>query len=199
MASEDVDAFWSDMMDYLQQKHLPAYSLISQFGFPLSLRDGELVIGVMKENFQKMIENKTDNLKAAAKHICGKDLFIKVKVTGEERPKPVDRQPPLQASGHPKPPLSDTGAAAGANAASSSFVNPGPLQSLPPEFRASEPDSDDDFPVRPAPPPEPPRRPASTPDTMAAGTIPGHNPSADALMIKEAYKLFEGPGSRQIG
>jgi hypothetical protein len=34
---------------------------------------------------------------------------------------------------------------------------------------------------------------------MAAGTIPGHNPSADALMIKEAYKLFEGPGSRQIG
>ena len=57
--SEDLDEFWSNLMSDLQSRHLPSYSLISQFGFPLSVRqDGVGDRRVLKENFQKMIERQ---------------------------------------------------------------------------------------------------------------------------------------------
>ncbi|HNB16115.1 MAG TPA: DNA polymerase III subunit gamma/tau, partial [Candidatus Obscuribacter sp.] len=77
---EEVDEFWSNLLEELQSKSIPTYSLVSQFGFPLALRGDELVIGVMKEHFQKTLENKADHIKTAAKRLLGKELFIKVKV-----------------------------------------------------------------------------------------------------------------------
>lgn len=86
--SEDLDEFWSNLMSDLQSRHLPSFSLISQFGFPLSIRQDELVIGVLKENFQKMIEGKAEQIKTSAKIISGRDLFIKVRVAAQDTPPP---------------------------------------------------------------------------------------------------------------
>jgi len=164
----EVDQFWSAMMDYLQQKHLPTYSLVSQFGFPLALTDTELVIGVPKEAFVKMLENKAEFLKTAARNIDGRDIFIKVKVQADGVP---PARPPQ--SGSPRETQSP--------------------QSQPPvasSSMAQSQDEEDDL-----------RRPAKLSPAPAARQKPPAMTGGDsdeALMVKEAYKLFEGPGSRFI-
>lgn len=147
-------------MDYLQQKHLPTYSLVSQFGFPLALTDNELVIGVPKEAFVKMLENKTEFLKTAARNIDGRDIFIKVKVQADGAPAPARPPQPVTSTPHPA--------------------------SSAPQGQ----DEEDDL-----------RRPAKlSPAPVARQKPPAMTggDSDEALMVKEAYKLFEGPGSRFI-
>lgn len=173
-----VDEFWSNLLEELQAKSIPTFSLVSQFGFPLALRDDEFVIGCMKDNHQKMLENKAEHIKVAAKRLLGKDMFIKVKVQAggapEGAPKPAPqprREAPTPAPSQREPQPSATGNSAATNSDVESEPEPAladvaTLSTQPEERKKRE-----------IPLPE----------------------SGEAIMVKEAYRLFEGPGSRQIG
>lgn len=214
--SEDLDEFWSNLLADLQSRHLPSYSVISQFGFPVSVKHDELVIGVLKDNLQKLIENKSEQIKTSAKIISGRELFIKVRVAAADSPPP----PPKSAGGNagrqqmpgpgsanrgqsqekstsPRPTLHEGDEEPGEPAlvtqssalrtstpvenARSSGVQP-EIKGLSPAVGLSSGSS------------KPTAADLSRPDQSLEG------PSGDnQLMVKEAYKLFEGPGSRRVG
>jgi DNA polymerase-3 subunit gamma/tau len=210
--SEDLDEFWSNLMSDLQSRHLPSYSLISQFGFPLSIREDELVIGVLKENFQKMIEGKAEQIKTSAKLICGRELFIKVRVAAQDNP------PPAKAvnTGNNSRPRND--GPSGANRGQAQERSSSPDRSAVGHADAEEPGE----PAlatqssalratatveerRPSPDKYSPSKPViensrpSHADLSRSDMLgEGHN-GDNQLMVKEAYKLFEGPGSRRVG
>lgn len=173
-----VDEFWSNLLEELQAKSIPTFSLVSQFGFPLALRDDEFVIGCMKDNHQKMLENKAEHIKVAAKRLLGKELFIKVKVQAggapEGAPKPApqprrDGPTPAPSQREPQP------SAVGNGAAGDSEVESEPEPALADVATLS-----------------------TQPEERKKREIPLPE-SGEAIMVKEAYRLFEGPGSRQIG
>ncbi|MBU6455721.1 MAG: DNA polymerase III subunit gamma/tau [Cyanobacteria bacterium REEB67] len=212
---EDVDEFWSNLMTEMQG-HIPSYSLVSQFGFPISLRGDELVIGVMKDNFQKMLEDKADRIKAAAKIILGRDILVRVRVTNQDKapgggapgPKPVNAggNPPPSAPAHrPPPPPPPTSPAPRPASGDSNLPNAPAQQAAPASnLRAAAPPpsaqknaaavGNSEF----APSPSSSSKPSSA-DLSRPGPSIGANPSENQLMVKEAYKLFEGPGSRFVG
>lgn len=188
----EVDEFWSNMLEELKTASIPTFSLVSQFGFPLALRDDELVIGVMKETFQKTLEGKADHIKAASKRILGKELFIKVKVqTGEIKPhvSPKSSPPKAREASQPAPDFEQA------------RPQPTPREPVSASSSLSDFDEDDSEPEPAAavanlnsqsPEPRPKRA-----DGKAANIPPPE--TGEQLMVKEAYKLFEGPGSRSIG
>lgn len=188
----EVDEFWSNMLEELKTASIPTFSLVSQFGFPLALRDDELVIGVMKETFQKTLEGKADHIKAASKRILGKELFIKVKVqTGDIKPhvSPKSSPPPAREAAQSAPDFEQA------------RPQPTPREPVSAPSSISDYDEDDSEPEPAAavanlnsqnPEPRPKRA-----DGKAANIPPPE--TGEQLMVKEAYKLFEGPGSRSIG
>lgn len=188
----EVDEFWSNMLEELKTASIPTFSLVSQFGFPLALRDDELVIGVMKETFQKTLEGKAEHIKAASKRILGKELFIKVKVqTGEIKPQasPKSNPPPAKENSRPAPDFDQERS------------QPTPREPVSAPSGMPDYDEDDSEPEPAAAvanlnsqgtEPRPKRA-----DGKAANIPPPE--TGEQLMVKEAYKLFEGPGSRSIG
>ncbi|MBK7839567.1 MAG: hypothetical protein IPJ49_18230 [Candidatus Obscuribacter sp.] len=166
--------------------------MVSQFGFPLALRDNELVIGVLKETFQKTLEGKADHIKAASKRILGKELFIKVKVqTGEIKPHVSPKSSPPQARE----------AAQSAPDFEQARPQPTPREPVSAPSSISDYDEDDSEPEPAAavanlnsqsPEPRPKRV-----DGKASNIPPPE--TGEQMMVKEAYRLFEGPGSRSIG
>lgn len=173
-----VDEFWSNLLEELQAKSIPTFSLVSQFGFPMALRDDEFVIGCMKDNHQKMLENKAEHIKVAAKRLLGKELFIKVKV-----------QAGGAAEGAPRPAPQTNKRE---NAIPSNSGGGGQAQPQPASAGIGDDESE----------PEPALADVATlstqPEERKKREIPLPE-SGEAIMVKEAYRLFEGPGSRQIG
>lgn len=215
---EVVNEFWSNLLEELHSRSIPTYSLVSQFGFPLALRDDELVISVSREHFQKTIENKADQIKSAAKKITGRDLFIKVKIQTEQ---------PNQGKIGRSEPKSESESHSQAGHSGNRQSQPAPREYASPPIDAqgdgdSAGDEDDesdpppqDMPGRTRPDPfELENQEALTPGERVekvegVATLSSERPrrsnnvpppeTGDQLMVKEAYKLFEGPGSRQIG
>lgn len=214
---EVVNEFWSNLLEELHSRSIPTYSLVSQFGFPLALREDELVISVSREHFQKTIENKADQIKSAAKKITGRDLFIKVKIQTEQpnQGKIGRSEPKNESESQPQP-----------GQAGQRQSQPAPREyTSPPNPPQGEGDSQGDDDDESDPPPQDLRgrsRPdpfeesdatvsSSSLDSITEGvaTLSSERPrrannvpppeTGDQLMVKEAYKLFEGPGSRQIG
>ena len=215
--SEDLDEFWSNLLSDLQSRHLPSFSVISQFGFPLSLRDDELVIGTLKDNLQKMLEAKAPQIQKSAKIITGRDLFIKVKVTSQE-----NTPPPVKATTAPatRPPGDGPN---GANRGQSQEKASAPRAAAQEEGGDEEPGE----PVLAAQAsqlrstassgpshsnnPSPGQQLSASAPTVASSSRPsaaelvhldsgpGQVPTDNQMMVKEAYRLFEGPGSRRIG
>jgi DNA polymerase-3 subunit gamma/tau len=254
--SEAIDEFWSNLMDYLQQKSIPTFSIFNQHGFALSLKEDEFVIGVRKEHFVSMLERKIDQIKIAIKTLTGKEMFVKVKVMGEEvglrapqpagaasgresetagrsgassraADEPSDPAPFRPYTAEAKPPV-DNQISQHREETLRPHSSPEPLPESKPEPKPeSKPDS------RPEPKPESKGEPKSstkssskpeakgekkpwvprdkgkegawqsggpakpTPDFAGSGA--NARGSDEVLMVKEAYKLFEGPGSRFIG
>lgn len=214
---EVVNEFWSNLLEELHSRSIPTYSLVSQFGFPLALREDELVISVSREHFQKTIENKADQIKSAAKKITGRDLFIKVKIQTEQpnQGKIGRSEPKNESESQPQP-----------SQAGQRQSQPAPREyASPPNPPQGEGDSQGDDDDESDPPPQD-LRDRSRPDpfeesdatvssssldsiTEGVATLSSERPrrannvpppeTGDQLMVKEAYKLFEGPGSRQIG
>ncbi|MBS1952728.1 MAG: DNA polymerase III subunit gamma/tau [Cyanobacteria bacterium SZAS-4] len=174
---EDIDQFWSEVREALQKRHLPTFSIVSVHAFPVSLENNDFVVGVRNETFQKQLDNKIEHLKAACAAAVGRTINVRIKVVADNSPKPA------------------VGAAKGA--------------ARPKETRSPEsPEGESRTPDSPAP-----TRPSMNSESQ--GSAPksdpnGHGPVRTQMsteieqriggnLINEAYKLFEGPGSRLIG
>ncbi len=245
--SEAIDEFWSNLMDYLQQKSIPTFSIFNQHGFALSLKEDEFVIGVRKEHFVSMLERKVDQIKIAIKTLTGKEMFVKVKVMGEEVGTRTP-QPARAASGRES---ETAGRSGGSPRPADEPSDPAPFRPYTAEapqpanqtsqFREEAPKPESRPEPRPEsrPEPKPEAKPESKSDSKSsnkssskpdakgekkpwvprdkgkegawqsggpakptpdfAGTGANARGSDEVLMVKEAYKLFEGPGSRFIG
>ena len=79
-----LEETWSGILEELQRRSLPTYSLVYAHAFPLRLEDDSLTIGVRVENFQKMIEGKAEHIKGAGLTVVGRPLSVKVKVVALE-------------------------------------------------------------------------------------------------------------------
>lgn len=159
--SDDIEYLWQQILDELQRRHLPTFSLTSTHAFPLSTSGKELNIGVLKDNLQKMLESKMDHIKNAAKAVTGTEMIVKIKVAEQTAPAKKSSSAAARTSAPTQRPTE--GAAAPASA---------------------------------------------TPGQPQAGEVPAQVPRpglsvnpddvSDTTMLKEAYKLFEGPGSRRL-
>lgn len=168
-SAPDLDEFWSQLLDELQKRHLPTFSLVSTHAVPVALLNDELTIGVMVENFQKMIEGKVDHVQAAAIAVTGKNLKVKVRI--------VDQSKPNQKAKHKK--SSDGKEAAKQEEVAKRSNNELEINQNSTPEKASELSE------------------AKTP-------VAAHNHAERAEgqgvshLIQDAYRLFEGPGSRLI-
>jgi hypothetical protein len=163
----NLDELWSELLEELQKRNIPTYSLVSTHAFPLALTATELTIGVLVETFQKMIEGKLEHIKAALTVVHGRALVVKVRIGSH--PKPPEAKPK---------PAKSTGA--------SRVEKPAPDISLgnDEEEEAESPSSKRA---------EPEQSEAAVSNTLRASLK-----NTTAHVVQEAYKLFEGPGSRLI-
>lgn len=192
---DEVDRVWSGTLDELQRRNIPAFSVVSQHAFAHSLTEKELIVGIQKENMLKMVEAKLEHLKAACHAAVGQPLNIKLRViTTPARGSASTPAPAARPTPTPREPV----------AAASPPGAPGP-------------DADDDYDGEPLAPRQKiddlssptnasPAIASPSPATAAdeatsdgAASSPRPPRGNDATIVKEAYKLFEGPGSRQLG
>ena len=171
----EIDEVWHAILDALQERHKPTYSLLQSMCTPLTLTRDELVIGV-KEMLQKTLEGKIDHIKAAAA-ATGRDLQVKIKpVTGAQEVKQKPRAP--STGGAPGKPEHRAEPAerssASAQAAHGSAVAAAP--------RENAKQAREHVPLSAAQP----------------AKAPLAEPQEKGTLVKEAYKLFEGPGSREF-
>lgn len=170
-ANEELDSLWSELLDELQKRHLPTFSLVSTHAFPLALVEDELTVGVLVENFQKMIENKIEHLKAASQTVIGKPLRIRVKTVDQSTPPPSGKS----HSGQSKDGKGQT-----------------KEQGAPKQARSNS-QAEESLAIQ-----------QEAPENEAKGNKPaakiGENSHGQAIshLVKDAYGLFEGPGSRLI-
>jgi hypothetical protein len=192
----DLDEFWSDVKDALQKRHIPTFSVVSVHAFPISFEpeNDTFILGVRPE-LQKTLENKLEHVKAACAAVLNRTINVRVKVmTDTGQPATASKKGPAAAAGTQRK------------------VNPSPSQPAP--SRPKEP-SQSSSPVGAEDSSEDERRNSlpslkndaqPRPDTRPQPASPNKRdlPSKedeeyDPFMINEAYKLFQGPGSRLIG
>jgi len=160
----DLDAIWTDLLEELQKRNIPTFSLVSTHAFPVAITSTELTIGVFVETFQKMIESKLEHIKAAIQAVQGKPMFVKVRIGGSSADGGGERKP--AAASRPK-------------------------QAKPAEPSANK--SSEDQPAK--------QREANDNPTEAAVNTNLRRATlreSTAHVVQDAYKLFEGPGSRLI-
>lgn len=210
VSSIELDGIWSDILDTLQGRHLPTYSILITHAFPVAFEKDDLVIGVRKDHFQKTIEGKAEHIKNAYASVnSGKQISVRVKVMGDDG----------FGGGGAKPrPAAGTrsgGGAAAASTARESRPRPSAGEDSEDGERGSRPPSpsrdDASNGARPAPREGAPtassgrpgsngsgyERPAQPAPRRAAANVP--DDKGGPSLIGDAYKIFEGPGSRLLG
>lgn len=210
----ELDELWSDLLRELHNISVPTFSLAEQQAFLVSLDADDLVVGVMKETFQKMIENKTEHIKSAYTRVVGRTPNVKVKVMAEAQTA-AQRSQPRERSKREEQPSRGTGDSdeyepAGRSTGTLTVERPRQEAYASP---ASESDSYkrvDEIIEPHTRPSAPEQRPEQRPQQRAEASRPAEatrpNPripspateSGGSSLIREAYKLFEGPGSRLI-
>ncbi|MDR3614904.1 MAG: DNA polymerase III subunit gamma/tau [Candidatus Obscuribacterales bacterium] len=208
-----LDEFWQDLKDELQKRHMPTFAIVQTHAFILAFEKSDIVIGVRKENFQKMLEAKAEHIKTAGKALLGRTVTTRIKVVadpgpgagpasgaGSRAPAPSSPRPANAREHQSSPGSSEDPERAKANQSSfdsdNSNRNPAAQDERPrtPAQPASALNS-----ARPgAPAPSGEKRP---PDANAPSRVTTRNDELppEGNLLKEAYKLFEGPGSRLIG
>ncbi|CAN5453779.1 hypothetical protein BH10CYA1_BH10CYA1_26880 [soil metagenome] len=189
---EDIDQFWSEVREALQKRHIPTSSIVSVHAFPVSLEDADFVIGVRSETFQKQLENKIEHLKAACATATGRTINVRIKVVADHSPKPAvgtARAKETRSADSPE------GESRTPNAPSP--TRPVPAVTSQPQVAAPGVQT----PNAPTPNTPAPNAPA---DPSGHGAVRTTQMSEieqriGGNLINEAYKLFEGPGSRLIG
>lgn len=177
----ELEVFWEQLMDYLSSRNMPTHSVLSVHAAPLQLNDQELVVGI-SAGLQKAVEAKIPHIKAACEALRGKPMSVRVKPMSKDTPRPT-----------PKPNNREVvSAPAGREAPSSSDDDDGPGNTSA-ALRPKLPNANK---------PEPREVPPSTTSGASAGTRNSTDAEADPKygdLYQEAYKLFDGPGSRRIG
>lgn len=175
-AFTEIDEVWSAILDQLQERHKPTYSLLQSMCTPLTLTRDELVIGV-KEMLLKTLETKIDHIRGAAQ-ATGRDLQVKIKpMTIAPEPKPKPRAPSAGTSPGKSEPQANTAERQHASAPSHAPAGPSSVHNAP----GASPKPREHAPLSSAPPKAPPPEPGEK-----------------NTLVKEAYRLFEGPGSREF-
>lgn len=185
-----LEEFWSNVKDELHGRSLPLHAVVSEHAFPLSMENNDcLTIGVMMSHFQKMIESRADAMKTACEVVAGRPISVKVKLvdrntTSSQRPRAKAKRTAATADDANEEPDGAGGVAVASPPAikpPSRFENEAAKVSTTKEKSiASES--------------------VETPTAVSSANESG-NPdrtAADSGLIAEAYKLFEGPGSRRI-
>ncbi len=184
-SSEDIDQFWSEVKENLQKRHLPTFSIVSVHAFPVTLDNADLVLGVRKEYFQKQLETKIEHLKAACAAASGRTMNVRIKVIADNAPAPVNavKASPARPKETRSAPADSEEGESRAPSASTSISTMNSQAAAAGTAAATAP------------------RPQSPTSTSPAR--PSHSSEIEhrigGNLINEAYKLFEGPGSRLIG
>ncbi len=186
LTDQDLDAVWVDLLEELQNRHLPTFSLVSTHAFPVSLTKDEFILGVHFENFQKMIDNKLIYVNEACQSVLKRTLQVKIRVVskskGQSRP---TRLPTRQSSRESSAQASEAGEE---RQAGSKFASFSPGENGGVEAKLTNQDKEED----------------QRSGQSASGEVSVENPvmkieTAHGINItQEAYSLFEGPGSRLI-
>ncbi len=177
----ELEVFWEQLMEYLSTHSMPTHSVLSVHAAPLQLSDSELVVGI-SAGLQKTVEAKIPHIKNACEALRGKPMSVRVKPMAKDAPRPAaPKTSPREAVTAPSPARQEM---------SSDDDESGAAGSTSAALRPKMPVSKNEAQPSPAPPaPSAPRNavPESDEDDKY-GTL-----------YQEAYKLFDGPGSRRIG
>lgn len=175
-AESDIDAFWSDILSELQASAPSVYGVLSTYPFPLKLDSREFVIGVTTDMWKTNIEKRLEPIKSACEKVCGRQLAVRVKVAGDAPVRPQARE----RAGEPR---AAAAARSGARDRCDDDTEPEP---------AGGADS-------PAPAAQAGARVVSGRAAQAVADSATDQSGSSTTTVREAYKLFEGPGSRLIG
>lgn len=195
---EDLEYVWSELLSELQQRNIPTFSMASTHGFPLAISRTVMEVGTTKEVFQKSLEQRVQHLQSAAQVVCRRPIAIRVRLVSLDMAAPTNPKPRQRASSanprHSSQPSGDDGDEIG-ESATSSTLSPDPIAQAP----AEPPILPDTFAESSNQPTESSNQPA-TPigDGKPSPQVTGNGVEHDSTNIKEAYKLFEGPGSRLV-
>jgi DNA polymerase III subunit gamma/tau len=181
----ELETLWSELLDELKKRNIPTFSLVSTHAFPLSISEAELTIGVLVEHFQKMIEAKLDHIKASLEAVCDKRLHVRVKL----RSVPMTGEVP-KARGSGK---SEGSVRADQDQTKTTKESPSKISGEQASYmigasaQPSKLNQEDN------------NKPAASADLVSESqTRDPLTRSAAQTILQEAYKLFEGPGSRVI-
>lgn len=210
LSQSGLDEMWGELLEAIHKRSIPAFSLVSTHAFPIRFESKTLTIGVPKEFFQKSIENKTTKIMEAYRDVWNDEVRIIVKVIADgaapgggaaHNPAPRGGDAPMQQSAprndvahraSQEPPTGriqqDQNRPAPSNTATATRPEPSSGRS---EQRDLDEEAD-----RGGSEPSAPVVSQSKADTSAALDALGDG--LDSGKIKEAYRIFEGPGSRLI-
>ncbi len=172
----ELEMFWEQLLEYLEDKHKPIHALLSGHATPLQLNDSDFTVGITA-NLQKTVESKVSQIQAGCEALRGKPTSVRVKVFSKEAqrpaPKPNNREP-----------VSAPAARQESSADDDDDSGPGQTSAA---LRAKAPNTNKTEPVV-----------ASASGVRGASSASEEDPKYGDL-YQEAYKLFDGPGSRRIG
>jgi hypothetical protein len=213
LSQSGLDEMWGELLEAIHKRSIPAFSLVSTHAFPIRFESKTLTIGVPKEFFQKSIENKTNKIMEAYRDVWNDEVRIIVKVIAEGAPPgggaahnaaPRGGDAPMQAA----PPRNDVALRASQEPAAARLpqepnnaYNRTPSNTAtatrpePSSGRSEQRDLDEEA-DRGRSQSAAPVVSQSKADTSAALDALGDG--LDSGKIKEAYRIFEGPGSRLI-
>jgi DNA polymerase-3 subunit gamma/tau len=181
----DLEVAWEQLMESLSTRHTPTFSLLTQHAFPVSLTSKELTVGIYAGHFQKLLEDKVVHIKSAADNILGRAVAVKIKVMSKDaaRPQASARASQKPAAKEEVARGSDDDEAEPATPGQATIPTPAPTASASIQTTTAATTA-----------PQPAVTTYSS-DNLAGSLSGGtHDPG----LIKEAYKLFDGPGSRHI-
>jgi DNA polymerase-3 subunit gamma/tau len=190
----DLDYTWDQILEYLDSHHKPTHSLLSLHACCLGLTSKDITVGLFSDNLQKLVENKVSHIKAAAEAILARPIVVKIKVVSKEATKPPQSKSAARqmASLQSAPPSNPSSLGSPPQAALS---GPGPNNNAP--KKTEEITSRQSFNRAPVAGTTGGASNQSSPGANYSG-LKGPNSTTDSGTIKEAYKLFDGPGSRFI-
>ncbi len=213
LSQSGLDEMWGELLEAIHKRSIPAFSLVSTHAFPIRFESKTLTIGVPKEFFQKSIENKTNKIMEAYRDVWNDEVRIIVKVIAEGAPPgggaahnaaPRGGDAPMQSA----PQRNDVALRASQEPAAARLpqepnnaYNRTPSNTAtatrpePSSGRSEQRDLDEEA-DRGRSQSAAPVVSQSKADTSAALDALGDG--LDSGKIKEAYRIFEGPGSRLI-
>jgi DNA polymerase-3 subunit gamma/tau len=219
LSQSGLDEMWSALLDALHKRSIPAFSLVSMHAFPVRFESNTLTLGVPKEFFQKSIENKINNIVTAYRDVWGgEEIRVIVKVITDSAPPPppsksrndAPMQPQRSESQAPRTPdvahraqqeaptarfqSEPSGGNSQANrtpTATATATRPEPGSGSS-DHQDLDEESDRGGYQRSAPAVTTHIVEPNKSQAMIAASL-------DSSKIQEAYRIFEGPGSRLIG